>query len=162
MPASVERDELGAIYERFGPLVRRRCQNILRDTSLAEDACQNVFVKVLRRGDAYRDAESKLGWLYRVADNCCFDMLRSRKSKRQMSLENAPDLGADDSGYERVNERRHAIALLAGMSKGLQQIAVMHYIDELSQGEIGEALGWSRQTVNAKLAKIRELARKGT
>jgi RNA polymerase sigma factor (sigma-70 family) len=40
----------------------------------------------------------------------------------------------------------------------VKQVAVLHYLDQMSQDEIAKATGWSRQTVFKKLAFLRERA----
>src|SRR4051794_12439675 len=74
-------DEVAEIFRRYGHLVLRHCKALLRDPSMAEDVLQEVFVKLIRHGGAYRGADSKLRWLYRVADNCCFDAWKRRKGR---------------------------------------------------------------------------------
>ncbi len=40
----------------------------------------------------------------------------------------------------------------------VKQVAVLHYLDEMTQEEIAAATGWSRQTVFKKLAFLRDRA----
>src|SRR5689334_13936511 len=85
------KDELADAYRRFGPLVARRCRAIVRDDALAEDAVQNAFLRVWRYESSFAAAESKLGWLYRVADRCCFDLLARRRTRRETTLGELPE-----------------------------------------------------------------------
>ncbi|MEZ5333727.1 MAG: sigma factor, partial [Thermoanaerobaculia bacterium] len=53
-------------YQQYGPMVHRRCRALLRDDEEAREVMQDVFVEVLRRGDALQvDAPSS--FLYRTA-----------------------------------------------------------------------------------------------
>src|SRR5262245_35863165 len=79
-------EEIEHAYRQYGHLVLRRCQRILRGAPAAEDVLQEVFVRLWRYGDAYRAAESKLPWLYRVADRCCFDHLQGLSFKPGFNL----------------------------------------------------------------------------
>ena len=65
---------LAALYRKYGPAVYSRCRRILRDESLAEDATQEVFVRVLRHIDEAPDDEAALRWVYRIATNYCLDL----------------------------------------------------------------------------------------
>ena len=40
----------------------------------------------------------------------------------------------------------------------IKQVAVLHFVDELTQDEIAKVTGWSRQTVSKKLAYLLERA----
>jgi RNA polymerase sigma-70 factor (ECF subfamily) len=135
----------------------------LRDFALAEDAAQEVFVRLWRYGDAFRAADSKLLWLYRVADRCCFDELDRRRPGRTSTsaadLESVEDLHAIQA-LPAIEARETVLAFLDRFDDRMKQIAVLYYIDELSQDEIAEAVGWSRQTVSKKLGFLKDRARR--
>jgi RNA polymerase sigma-70 factor (ECF subfamily) len=131
----------------------KRCRARLGSSGLAEDALQQVFVKLIRHGAGFRAAESKLAWLYRVADNCCFDVRRGRNEPVPDDTP-ADDLpGSDTSGA--IEDRCQASQILGRLGAPERRVAVLAYVDELSQGEIARELGCSRQTVNKKLRGLR-------
>jgi len=151
--------EVGEAYRRYGGLVLRRCQRILRDRAAAEDALQDVFVRLWRYGDAFREAESKVLWLYRVADRCCFDRLARRNAHPEVSLPN-PSMPPGDkiAQASTVEDREVVMCFLDRFDDRVKQVAVLHYLDEMTQEEIAAATGWSRQTVFKKLAFLRSRA----
>lgn len=145
--------EVEDAYRRLGHLVRKRCRKILRDDALADDALQEAFVRMWRFLSSYRDATSKLAWIYRVADRCCFDQLARRRTRREDAL-SGNDLGVTSPG-QAIEDRDLAMKLLDELDDQSRQIVVLFYIDELSQGEIASLVGCSRQTVNKKLQDVR-------
>ena len=152
-------DEIAAAYTQYGHLVLRRCQRLLRRDDAAEDALQEVFVRLWRYGDAFRVAESKVAWLYRVADRCCFDALSRDKSRLEEPLdESSPDLAAPGAGRPAIEDREIILRFLERFDDRVKEVAVLHYLDELTQEEIAAATGWSRQTVIKKLAYLAERA----
>jgi RNA polymerase sigma factor (sigma-70 family) len=152
-----EAAEVGEAYRRLGHLVRQRCRRILRDDEIAEDAVQNAFVRLWRFLPAYRAASLKLPWMYRVADRCCFDLLARKRSRREQPITTAIG-GSGESSAQALEDRELVLAFLERFDEEVQQIAVLLYLDEMSQGEIAESLGCSRQTVNKKIAFLRERA----
>jgi len=148
-------DELADAYRRFGPLVAQRCRAIVRDDALAEDALQNVFMRLWRYESSFAEAESKLGWLYRVADRCCFDLLARRRTRKETSLSDLPERQRADASVE---DRELVLRFLGRFDERTQQVAVLHYLDGLPQEEIARATGWSRQTVWKKLTLLRDSA----
>ncbi|MEZ4235050.1 MAG: sigma-70 family RNA polymerase sigma factor [Myxococcota bacterium] len=67
-------------YQQYGLMVHCRCRALLRDDEEAREVMQDVFVEVLRRGDALQvDAPSS--FLYRTATNLCLNRLRTCKRK---------------------------------------------------------------------------------
>jgi RNA polymerase sigma-70 factor (ECF subfamily) len=151
--------EVGEAYRRYGSLVLRRCQRILRDRPGAEDALQDVFVRLWRYGNAFREAESKVLWLYRVADRCCFDRLARRGARAEISLADQSVALVDKTSYNKLVEDREVVmCFLERFDDRVKQVAVLHYLDEMTQEEIAAATGWSRQTVFKKLAFLRDRA----
>lgn len=142
--------EIALAYERFGAMVLRRCRRIMRNDAAAEDVLQEVFVRVMRHHSALAAADSKLAWLYRVADNCCFDQLRRQR--------HAPPASEPMTSQQTLEERDVVLRFLGRFDERVQQVAVFHYLDGMTQDEIAQATGWSRQTVFNKLSHLRERA----
>jgi RNA polymerase sigma-70 factor (ECF subfamily) len=153
--AALGTEEVAALYAKYGFFLLRRCRTILRDRALADDALQEAFVKVMRGGGAIREASEPLRWLYRVADRCCFDVLR----KRRRSMETPSD-GEGESAHPGVAiELRDAVLrLMSTMNDDEMKIAVLLFVDGMSQGEIAEEVGLSRVTVNKKIQALRARA----
>src|SRR5687768_1267942 len=91
----MKHEEIEEAYRRYGHLVLRRCRRILKDDAAAEDALQEVFLRLWRYGEAYLIADSKVSWLYRVADRCCFDQLARRRSRPEAPLEPGHERASD-------------------------------------------------------------------
>lgn len=54
-------EQVAGAYRTFGHLVLRRCRTILCDSSVAEDALQEVFVRRMRYGKSFHQAQSPCG-----------------------------------------------------------------------------------------------------
>jgi RNA polymerase sigma-70 factor (ECF subfamily) len=152
--------DVATAYERYGHLVLGRCQRILRDAAAAEDALQEAFTRLWTYGDSFAGAESKVAWLYRVADRCCFDALDRRARRGEESLETVParHLQQPPTGARAVDDREVVIRFLSRFDRKVRQVAVHHYLDEMTQEEIARATGWSRQTIHKKLRFLEERA----
>jgi RNA polymerase sigma factor (sigma-70 family) len=153
--APLTADEVAAFYQRYGYFVRRRCRAILRDPGLADDALQEAFVKVLRGGAALRAADEPLRWLYRVADRCCFDVLRRRRRSPETL---SPDEGSSRHPGVDIEIRDAVLRLLGALDDDEIRIAVLLVVDGMSQGEIASEVGVSRVTVNKRVQSIRARA----
>jgi RNA polymerase sigma-70 factor (ECF subfamily) len=147
--------EAARLYERYGFFLLRRCRTILRDAAAADDALQQAFERILRGGGAVLHADEPLRWLYRVVDRCCFDVLRSRRR----SIESAQG-EVNETGHPGVDmeARDAALKLLGTMNDDEMRIAVLLFVDGMSQGEIAEEVGLSRVTVNKRIQALRARA----
>src|SRR5688572_1357152 len=98
---------------------------LLRHPSAADDAMQEIFLKLLRGGAGVRTADEPLRWLNRVADRACFDQLRKTK-RAPVSIDEVelpPHPGID------AELRRAAIEVLDTLDDEDQAIAVMAFVD---------------------------------
>ena len=146
--------ELIELDRRYGFYLRRRCRVLLRDAALADDAMQEILMKLLRHGATFREAPHPMRWLYRVTDHACIDLLRRGRRARQASpIEDAEDLVHPGVAPDM---RRAALDALALLDEEEQKVAVMTFVDGMTQQEIADELGYSRVTVNKRVAALRE------
>src|SRR5262245_725864 len=148
MSLAITDDELAEAYRVYGALVARRCRYLLREEAAAQDATQEVFVRLWKYGDAYRNAESKLSWLYRVADRVCFDRMKAAARRNEVPLAEMIDL--HPCAIPQLAERDAVLRFLDWFDDRVKQVAVLHYLEGATQEEIASATGWSRQTVAKK------------
>jgi RNA polymerase sigma-70 factor (ECF subfamily) len=55
----------------------------------ADDLLQEVFIKVWRNIDKFREDSNLFTWLYRIATNECLNFLKRRKNRFSVSMEDA-------------------------------------------------------------------------
>ena len=72
-------------YRRYGPMVLRRCRQMLKDEQLATDAMQDVFVQLLRNQARLED-RGMSSLLYRIATNTCLNKIRSQQRRPQTPI----------------------------------------------------------------------------
>ncbi len=147
-------DEVAGAYQQYSRQILRRCRRILRQDQAAEDATQEVFLKLWRYGRSYREADCKLGWLYRVADRCCFTELRRRQARPTQLMGDEPEAAT----HGLSEDRQLALRFLERFEDRVQRVAILHFVEGMTQDEIADATGWSRQTIHKKLSLVRERA----
>src|SRR3954469_16401985 len=74
-------DRFDELYEGFGATIYARCRQMLRDPTAAQDATQEVFLKVHRALDRLRGSREAFTWLYRTATNHCLNELRNGRQR---------------------------------------------------------------------------------
>ncbi|MBK9517584.1 MAG: RNA polymerase sigma factor [Anaeromyxobacter sp.] len=151
-------EEVSALYERFGYSVYRRCLRILREPARAEDALQDVFVRVLRYGSGYRGG-SVLSWLLRIADRAALDRLHRDGGRSPADPEKAKAPELPTGLLQEPEAARLVSELLAGLPRPLQEVALLTYLDGLTAAEIATELGCSSMTVKRRLRALHEQAR---
>lgn len=149
---------LAALYQKYAPAIYAHCRRFMHSPAAARDATQEAFVRVLAHGVSLPREEEALRYLYRVATNVCLNLLREQNvHTRAVPTLTARTLhtGSAESG---VADRQFVEAVLERCGEGGAQVAVMHYLDGMTQVEIAEVLGITRRTVFNRLHKLARVA----
>jgi len=73
----------GELYSEFAPAIFRFCRRAMPTREDAEDATMEIFMKLRNKLSQYDETRSFTAWLYKVAANHCWDMLRRRKVRHE-------------------------------------------------------------------------------
>ncbi len=88
-----DRTALSALYAATSAKLFGITLRVLDDRAEAEDALQEIFVKLWHNAGRYRsNGLSPMTWLITVARNQAIDRLRARRSRRSASIEEADEI----------------------------------------------------------------------
>ena len=146
--------DLDALYRRYGPMVFRRCRQLLRNDDAAHDALQDVFVQCARyQRQLNGDAPSSL--LNRIATNVCLNRLRGGKTRQSESLDDALHVIADAEDPEsRSLARRILSRLFESEQVSTRTMAVLLYVDGMTLEEVAAEVGLSVSGVRKRLRTL--------
>lgn len=140
------------LVEQHGRAIFRLAYRMTGNEEDAEDMVQETFLKAYRQIDGFDARSSFSTWLYRIASNCCLDLIRKRKI-REHKRERSPDpdrdllasVPAQTPGPERelLNSQisKSVNAALDELSAQERAAFVLRHFEGLSIEEIGQALG---------------------
>jgi len=151
---------LRSVYERHGARVQRLCLRLLGSPADAEDAAQEVFLRLFERAASFDGRARFSTWLHRLTVNLCLHRLERERLRATGAL---PEDGAlvdpGDSPAETLG-RREASAelerLLARLSGEHRAVLVLRELEGLSYQEIAATLAIPAGTVMSRLARARE------
>ena len=150
--------DIAAWYEKYGPMVIRRCRALLRSDDEAMDAVQDVFMNLLKAQGRLQGAfPSSL--LYTMATNVCLNKLRARKWEAPDSPDFEENFSINDEGFEQVDSKLLVQAILEDESDDTRSICFMYHADGMTLMEIGEAVGMSVSGVRKRLESFKKRAR---
>ena len=151
----------GQLYSEYAPAIFRFCRRALPTREDAEDATMEIFMKLRDKLIQYDQTRSFSAWLYKVAANHCWDLLRRRKSRQDKEtedLENVPLEHPDPNQLEKLIEQRTSEEVrraLAKLGSRARMALVMRYYSDMSYDEIADALGVRRAFVGVVLLRAR-------
>ena len=79
-----EAEAWGELYWPYAPAMFRFCRRALPTREDAEDATTEIFMKVRQKLGTYDSTRPFKAWLYKVASNHCWDMLRRRRIRQDL------------------------------------------------------------------------------
>jgi RNA polymerase sigma-70 factor (ECF subfamily) len=155
----------GKLYQHYAAAMFRFCRRVLPTREDAEDATMDIFLKIRGRLHQYDGSRPFTAWLYKVASNHCWDLLRRRHIRQDLETSEIdllplehPDPGQLDQlmtaqSGERVRDALHRLPARSRI------VLTLRYYSELSYDEIAEALGLRRPFVGVVLLRARHQLR---
>ena len=164
---SGDQDAFTALYEATNQDVYRSIRALLRSEELALDIQQDAFVYAFSHLDQLGDPAKFRTWVRNIAVNQAKTALRKQSPVLFTELENEEgeglpeqaDLSADASpelNLDRKETARLVNEILDGLSDGQRAAVGMYYYQQMSVGEIAEALRVTPSTVKVQLVRGRK------
>lgn len=131
------------------------------NSNIAEEVCQEVFLKAFKAFSSFKGKSSVKTWLYSIAHNECISWLK-RETKYEMvplenskidyleSLETQPE-----AALEKMEDSKHVIEVLNSLKEQFRDVLILSELQELSYEEIGNTLGWSIPKVKSTIYRAR-------
>jgi len=128
------------------------------DRALAEDMCQEVFLRVYQALPGFDNRCQFTTWLFQVAKHRVVDELRARERRGRPTVElsSAPQLYLSVSPAEPIESMEAVWEAIAGLSLDLKMALLLRDVVGLSYAEIAEALETTLATVKWRIYKARE------
>ena len=139
-----------AAAEQYLDMVYRIALNWFRHPADAEDAAQNVMLRLWRTGTDFRSEDHLRHWLARVTVNECKRLAMNPWRSRAASLEDCAEPVFED------REKRELYQAVMDLPGKYRVPLYLYYYEGYAVGEVGEILGLKPSTVQTRLARGRE------
>jgi len=149
------------LYDRYSKKVFGKCYSLLKSEAKAEDAAQEIFVKVLLNLSKFTGRSKFSTWLYSITYNYCIDTIRKNKKNVGVLVDDIGRYGEeveddiDDSEIMETNVLRLK-EVLNILPAGDKAILLMKYQDEFSIKEICSIIDKSESAVKMKIKRAKE------
>lgn len=153
------------IYDRYSGRIYNFALRFLKNSEAAEDATQEVFVKMIRHASQFQGDAKLSTWLFSITANWCRDFLRKADNKSKESddvlvtLPAPADQLPDRHLEQRENEVRIQRALKALTPEQREAILLSRY-QGLSYAEIAQISGCSEGAVKTRVFRAMETLKK--
>jgi len=136
------------LYKKVSPLLLALLLRMLRTHDLAEDALQDVFVRVWRQAGQFEAQRGRaLAWIISIARYRAIDIQRGRKN--WVGLEAAPERSVSAARPESTLTQRSLERCLGLLSGDQRHCLVLAYQQGLTQDDIATSMGYPLGTVKS-------------
>jgi RNA polymerase sigma-70 factor (ECF subfamily) len=159
--------EFEQIYREHYRKVLNLCAYLLSSRDAAEDAAQEVFLRVRHRIETYNPEFSLSNWILKISSNYCMDILRRRGVEKRLFQTDAPDRSEPSTdepgpltGIVTAEQGKRIRQALRRLPERFRIPLVLAYYNEFSYDEIAAVLHIPRNTVATLLFRGKQQLRK--
>lgn len=152
------------LYVKYSSKVFSKCISLLKNEALAQDATQDIFLKIFLNLAKFGGKSKFSTWVYSITYNYCIDLIRKGKKEKNIfseDIENAPDLAEEvpDSALLEIEVKKLKV-ILEKIPVGDKAVLLMKYQDDMSIKEISESLDKSESAIKMKIKRAKHKVQK--
>ena len=162
-----DRAAVSELYDRFGTLVYRMAYQLMPSKADAEDAVQEVFVRLWQSAGQYDPSRAALvTWVMLISRRYLVDQLRRMKVRPKMAAFDEQWSAADeavveaDDGMQREERQRRLKQKIAALPELQREVIERAYLGGKTLREIGlelnKPVGTIKSALSRALAVLRE------
>ena len=141
----------------YASVAKAVANQILCDRSLAEDAVQETFVRLIEKRNQYNLSDRFSPWFYAILRNVCIDMIRKQQRDRKCARQLISKI-ANNSSFESQRDNLDLLDMLPTREKNVLELRVIH---SMSFKEIATALDISEEAAKKRAQRgLRRLRQK--
>ena len=144
------------LVRAYADLILRLSYTYLKSTQDAEDICQDVLVKRLKRTEPFQSFEHERAWIIRVTTNACKDLLRRAERKLEVvNLDDIPEPAAPPEQHPHSEQPSSVLGAVMNLPVAYRKTIYLHYYEGYSIKEIARMTGKSESAVAQQLSRGR-------
>lgn len=158
--ASLDKNALEALYDRYLTSVYSLAMYMLRHDALAEEVTQEIFLNIWLKAGSFNAARgAPRSWIMSVAHHKIVDLIRSRRRGLTMTdpseyetLDLLPSgqISTEDE-VEHNLERERIMKAMSVLPEAQREVLVLAYFEGYSQSEMAKKLGQPLGTIKTRV-----------
>jgi len=153
-------DTFRLVYDQVYPIIFRIAYRISGSLDIAEELCQEAFIKYYQRVDMFPDRDQAKYWLIRVIKNLALNVAK-RVNRERRAYERAyhEPQRPPKTGEDSVIREEEALAVQAALQRlpeKLKSVLVLKEYGDLNYREIASVLNITEGNVKVRVFRARE------
>ncbi len=149
------KEQMERYFKEYYLLAYRIAFSQMKNRADAEDAAQEVFIRLLLHEREYESEEHVRAWVTRVTLNLCKDIQKSRWKKSCVGIEELPERELEAAENSFLNEDE-TLAFVLALPENYKNCLYLFYYEDYSFKEFADILGMQENTVKTNLRRGRE------
>jgi RNA polymerase sigma-70 factor (ECF subfamily) len=148
------KDSFDATFREFYPSLYRFALTIIKSRTLAEEAVQDVFIRLWEKRNQLKETENIKSYLFRSVYNQCLWLIKKQNTQQHYEQQYALDAPLQLSEEERENWeafKPHIERAVNNLPDKCRQIFLLRRYEGLTNSEISDYLNISVKTVENQL-----------
>ncbi len=157
-------EHFGELYGRYSDKVYSKCLSLLKNEAAAQDAAQDIFLKIFLNLAKFNKKSRFSTWVYSITYNYCIDYLRRKKKEKTILTD---DENEKDPVEEEVDDKEilemeieRLAYILDKIPEDDKMVLLMKYREDLSIKDISQAFKKSESAIKMKLKRAKNKVRK--
>ena len=143
-------ETLGVLFERYHVPLYNFYTKLTGDRALSEDLVQEVFLRILRHRQTFRQGTPFRAWIYQIARNARIDHFRKSRPQVPFEPEMAPAVAAGDPAQQQQESEMLHRALME-LPEEKRELLVLCRFQELPYEEVARLVGCGVPTVKVRI-----------
>jgi RNA polymerase sigma factor (sigma-70 family) len=151
------------LFERYNKRIFNFLARMTMDRDLAEDLTQNVFLRIMKYRNSYREGLRFQSWIYQVARNVFSDHYQANKNKFSdfVDVEKISDYMADREDGEEYDEKEKLLQRsMARLTEEQRELLVLTRFQQMKYEEVAAIMDTTVANIKVKvhraIIKLRE------
>jgi len=161
-------DPIAQMVHEHSRMVFKIAYSVLRNYADAEDATQEVFVRIVRHARKLSELRDAKAWTARIAWHVAQERVKER-AKREKPEANHEDLpqaieqlqSSDNLEEVAISREQTALlqSLIAGLPEELRETLLLSTVEEMTSADIAKVMRIPEGSVRTRLMRARQLLR---
>lgn len=152
--------DIETLMRKYGNDVLRTAYMYVKDSHLAEDIFQDVFIKVNQKLSTFQGNSSIKTWIIRITINTCKDYIKSAWNQRVVPMseyqENILTSDNDFTAVEKEEDNKIIRKMVMDLPDKYKDVLLLVYYQDMTISEAASVLKIAEGTAKSRLSRAKE------
>jgi len=155
--------DIETLMRKYGNDVLRTAFMYVKDSHLAEDIFQDVFIKVNQKLSTFQGNSSIKTWIIRITINTCKDYIKSAWNQKVVPMseyqENILTSDNDFTAVEKEEDNKIIRKMVMELPDKYKDVLILVYYQDMTISEAASSLNIAEGTCKSRLSRAKEKLR---